>query len=343
MQHILDARFDTPLAEGQRAGRNSSFRRGAGQQRLRIIRAPSRIHRPHDLFVARKLDIAAEHAEGDPHERVEPVQRKHCESQRLPPVVAAGEVRALMRDDVRRRSLVHVHGEIDLRPDHAENKGRGNRFALVDILPQPYGSRQLPAQPPRARKRVNKQRRHADKPHPRHDEGKRVQRVDAHHRLCGKALADDGVDRLVDNGYAARDGRARIVVYDLGRDRLGAGYERERALDGKRADEPQRGHAPQQRKYPARHPFQQQPRRQHCQHQPARADAEVHDLQKNVSHGASPPGIARSCAAPRQTLGRSCGGTWQTLQQTPAVNRRISCPPVHRSRPSAPRCGKQAR
>ena len=308
VQRAFHARFDVPLAECQRAGRDSSSRRGAGQQRLRIVRARRTVQPLDDFFIARELDVAAEEDVGDPHQRVEPVQREHEVAQHLPPVVAAGEVRVLVRDDIRRRPLVHVHGKINVRLHHAEDERRIDKFALVDVISQQNRRCELSFQLSRAHERVDEQRRHAGKPEDAVDVEVHLRLLAAHadgdlRRRRQRRIRDDVKRRLLVEHRLARFG------HDLARDGLGARDERERAFNRKQADKPQCDHTPEKRHDPLRRFFEDNPQHEHRQNEPACADAEVHELQKDVIHDDSPFGKGRSFSAPRQALCRSRGST----------------------------------
>ena len=308
VQRAFHARFDVPLAERQWAGRDGSFRRGAGQQRLRIVRARRTVQPLDDFFIARELDVAAEEHVGDPHQRIEPVQREHEVAEHLPPVVAAGEVRALVRDDIRRRPLVHVHGKINVRLHHAEDERRIDEFALVDVISQQNRRCELLFQFSRAHERVDEQRRHAGEPEDAVDVEVHLRLLAAHadgdlRRRRQRRIRDDIKRRLLVEHRLARFG------HDLARDGLGARDERERAFNRKQADKPQCDHTPEKRHDPLRRFFEDNPQHEHRQNEPACADAEVHELQKDVIHDDSPFGKGRSFSAPRQAPCRSRGST----------------------------------
>ena len=82
--------------------------------------------------------------------------------------------------------------------------------------------------------------------------------------------------------------------HDLARDGFGARDERERAFNRKQADKPQCDHTPEKRHDPLRRFFEDNPQHEYRQNEPACADAEVHELQKDVIHDDSPFDKGRS-------------------------------------------------
>ena len=236
------------------------------------------------------------------------MQREHKVAEHLPPVVAAGKVRALVRDDVCRRSLVHVHGEINVRLHHAEDKRRIDEFALVDVVAQQNGRCELLFQFSRAHERVDEQRRHTGEPEDAVDVEVHLRLLAAHadgdlRRRRQRRIRDDVERRLLVEHRLAR------FRHDLRRDRLGTRDERERAFNRKQADKPQCDHTPEKRHDPLRRFFEDKPQHEHRQNEPACADAEVHELQKDVIHDDSPFGKGRSFSAPRRVPCRSRGST----------------------------------
>lgn len=113
----------------------------------------------------------------------------------------------------------------------------------------------------------------------------------------------------VANGLSIPPRLARFG-HDLARDGFGARDERERAFNRKQADKPQCDHTPEKRHDPLRRFFEDNPQHEHRQNEPACADAEVHELQKDVIHDDSPFDKGRSFSAPRRVPCRSRGSTW---------------------------------
>ena len=300
-QRVLHARAHAHLAEGERTGGKHTPRHAARKQRARIVLDLPRVHAAQHALVAGQLDVAAEQGIGKPQQRVEPVDRQQGKAQRLPPVVTPREVRALMREHTPPLRLVQRGGQIDARAQDAEDERRGDLVANINILPQRNGGAHAPPQPQIAHERVEQHRREADEPHPAREIGPHIEQVDACQRRGGKALAQRRVHRVVDELHAARDGRCGIELHDLGAEGLRARDQAQRALDGERQHQAQRDHAPEQDVHPLRGPFKHEAQHQHDQHQPARRNAQIEELEKNNAHTLTTPfRMRRSSPAARR-------------------------------------------
>ena len=206
-----------------------------------------------------------------------------------------------MREHTPPLRLVQRGGQIDARVHNAEDERRGDLVANINILPQRNGGAHAPPQPQVTHECVSKHRREADEPHPSREIRPHIERVDACQRRGGKALAQRWVHRVVDDRHAARDGRRGIEPHDLGADRLRARDQAQRALDGKRQHKTQRDHAPEQDIHPLGGAPQHHAQRQHRQHEPARRNAQIEELEKNTAHTLTTPfRMRRSSPAARR-------------------------------------------
>ena len=206
-----------------------------------------------------------------------------------------------MREHTPPLRLVQRGGQIDARVHNAEDERRGDLVANINILPQRNGGAHAPPQPQITHECVSKHRCETEKPYPAREIGPHIERVDACQRRGGKALAQRRVHRVVDELHAARDGRRGVEPHDLGADRLRARDQAQRALDGERQHQAQRDHAPEQDVHPLRGPFKHEAQRQHDQHQPARRNAQIEELEKNTAHTLTTPfRMRRSSPAARR-------------------------------------------
>ena len=307
VQHVLHTRFHADLAEGERAGGDHPAGDTAREQCLGIIRARLGAELRDHALVAGELDVAAEQDVRYPQNGIEPVDGQQQKSNRLDKVVASRKVRFFMRDDVRRVLLRYAKRQVDLRAHHAEDERGCRVFALIDVVPQAHRCPHASAQAQIADGGIEQHCRDADKPQHRIHRDPDLERVGTGKLGGGKALGDDGVDHAVYRGNTAVD-RGRRVEHDRGADRLGTRDEAERAFDGKRAEQPQSHDAPQHNMQPFRRFFQQQAQKEHREHEPARRNAHVEDLDKEVSHLCPPFCSGRSSSAPRRSRARRSFG-----------------------------------
>ena len=283
MQHPFDALLDPGLPKGKGCQAPGMPPHAAGQQRLGIIRPAGRIHIPDHLFVAGDLDVPAEQPVGQPQQRMEPVHRQQDKAQGLPPVVAPADVGLLVGNDAVQMFLGKPEGQIDPRPQHPQHKGGVDPLALEDVVPQPHRRGQPAPQPQPADKGIEQ---HPRRPHcPDHSgQGQPdLQRIGAGGGLRRKGVLQYGIDRIVDGRHPAGDGGSALHA-DVGADGLTGGQQTENAFQRHRTDQPHRHQSPEQHPAPPGSPAQQQPRRQHSQHQPARRDAPVQQFNEQVGH-----------------------------------------------------------
>ena len=110
------------LAEGERAGRNSAAVHTARDKGLHIVGPLPAVQMFDHFFVARQLDIPAQQHIAEPQQGIEPVDRQQQKAQRLPHVIPAAQMCLFVGDDLLPVAAVHVVGQIDPRPEHAEHE-----------------------------------------------------------------------------------------------------------------------------------------------------------------------------------------------------------------------------
>ena len=292
----FNARFDPRLAEGERAGRDELPRYAARQQRAGIGRLAPFTQLPHDLFVACGLNIAAEQDVRQPADRIEPVRGQDQIPQRLPQLVAAPQMCALVREHHRLRPGLQSERQINARPDHAEDERRGDELRLVHLPLQPHRRAHTQPQPQGGDGRVEQQRRDPCQPDARGDERPDLQRVRALRGAGRERRGQRGIDDRVDRRDAARDGGLRGDD-DLRLHRLGARDETQHALNRHRAHQPHRRQRPQHAQQPPRRLFEHQPHEHDRQDQNARGQTAVQKPEKDVGHfcaSSNPSIMARS-------------------------------------------------
>ena len=283
VEHGFDAGFDPRLAEGERAGRDELPRHAARQQRAGIGRLAPFAQLPHDLFVARGLNVAAEQDIRQPADRVEPVRGQNQIPQRLPQLVAAAQMRALMREHHLLRPGLQPEGQINARLDHAENERRGDELRLVHIPLQPHRRAHAQPQPQGGDGCVDEQRRDSGQPDARGDKCPDLQRVRALRRAWRERRGQRGIDDRVDCRDAARDGGLRGDD-DLQLHRLGARDETQHALDRHRAHQPHRRQRPERAQQPPRRFFEHQPHEHDREDQNRRGKTAVEKPEKDLRH-----------------------------------------------------------
>ena len=132
IQDVLYPTFYSDFAESQRTGCDASARETAVEQRLRIGREALLIHAADDRLVAGRLDIAGKQDEGQPAQRIEPVDGKEQERKRLPDMVPALQMHLFVGKDRSQRFPFHRGRNIDPRAENAENERRIHFVAGID-------------------------------------------------------------------------------------------------------------------------------------------------------------------------------------------------------------------
>ena len=117
-QNRLDPVFDPHLAKAE-GTQQRVMADGAGQQRPGVRLFTLGVQLPCHLLIAGQLDIPAEQEVTDPHQRMEPVDRKQSKGQTFPKGIPAPEVGLLVGDDVAFRAEGQHEGQIDPGPQNA--------------------------------------------------------------------------------------------------------------------------------------------------------------------------------------------------------------------------------
>ncbi len=227
----------------------------------------------HDQFVAGHLHIPAHEEIGQPQHRIEPVDAKEQQGQRLYQVIHPADMGLFVAEDVLPFLLLQPQGQIDAGPEKAQHKGGGDAVAFPDVslpeggLPQPPGKAQV------GEDAVQKEEQRPHLP----DQAPYLQ--PKLHRI-GAGVGGGGrrrqalVHRLVKNNKAAFNLRLRGVKDILG-DGLGPGHQAENAGEGHRTDQPEQHHPPQGVGDFLRRFLEQQPPRHHQKSRPGRPQAHV--------------------------------------------------------------------
>ena len=92
------------------------------------------------------------------------MERQQEKPKGLPPVVFAANVRLLMRYNVFQVLIVHFEWQIDFRLEGAQDKGRADIFAQVDVLPKNNRFADLTPQTPKTDDSIESQDRNAGNP-----------------------------------------------------------------------------------------------------------------------------------------------------------------------------------
>ena len=279
VEHRLDPRLNPHLAEGQRTGRHRAAADAAPDQCLGVIGPVFPVKTLDDPLVAGQLQIPAQQDIGQPQQGLEPIDAQQHKAQQLPPVVPAGDMGPLVGQHMLQVLVGETKGHIDPGPRQAQHEGRGDLFALIDVVPKPDRRGHPAAQPQIAQSRVEKQGRRPGQPEKRQNGNPDLQRVGAGSRIGRKVLLERRIDDPVHGLHTAGNGRSRRPL-DVQGHGLGAGQQAPDRLHRHRAQEPQGHHGPEQQPRPLGRFFQQQPQHQHRQHQPARRDGQIDHPQK---------------------------------------------------------------
>ena len=119
-----------------------------------VVRPDVWVQFPDDGLVAAHLHVLARQDEGQPHQRVEPVDAQRAKKQQLNDMVQTADVVFLMEKDIRPFLLRQVGGKIDFRPEDANDKGGLDVVCQPDILIQMYRSNQPAPQPQQGNRAV---------------------------------------------------------------------------------------------------------------------------------------------------------------------------------------------
>ena len=145
MQQMHDAGLSAALTKGQAAGHAAPLH-GKPQNALAVGAAGGGRLASHGSFVAGGLHVALKLAEGQPRQRVEPVQAGHGVKQRLGQRVAPADVGALVQDDGVPGGASQPGGQVDAGPQQAQGKGRGHTGAAEAAIRRFAGQRHLAGQ-----------------------------------------------------------------------------------------------------------------------------------------------------------------------------------------------------
>ena len=145
MQQMHDAGLSAALTKGQAAGHAAPLH-GKPQNALAVGAAGGGRLASHGSFVAGGLHVALKLAEGQPRQRVEPVQAGHGVKQRLGQRVAPADVGALVQDNGVPGGASQPGGQVDAGPQQAQGKGCGHTGAAEAAIRRFAGQRHLAGQ-----------------------------------------------------------------------------------------------------------------------------------------------------------------------------------------------------
>ena len=234
-------------------------------------------------LITGSLHIPAQEEVGHPHERMEPIDGQQHKAQHLPPGITPADMRPFMRQNMDGISAFHVKGQIDGGMNQSQNKGRFHIFALLDALLQPHRCGHPAPQAQGGEKRIAQHSHHTEEPNPRQHPSQHLSRVDALPRCSSQGIGEDGIYHPIDHRHAAVDLRLGGGKHGL-RQRLDAGNEAQWAFNGHRTQKPKPHQPPHGAEHGLGRPAQQQPQRQHRQHQPPGGDAPIDKAQKYSFH-----------------------------------------------------------
>ena len=270
--------FHPHLPKGQGTGGDPAAGNAAIQERRGIGPAVVQLHFPDDLFVAGRLNIPAQKDVGSPHHRVEPVYAEQGKAQGLPPVVASANVGLLMSNDIGCILRCHAGGQVDHRADQPQNKGRIDEFTALDILFNRNGGRYPAVDQQEADQCVQKHPCRSDGPDTGKEEGQDLRGIGADSGAYrGQRGFQQGIDRVIDHGHAALDFRVRRVD-DIAGQRFGGRDQTQNAFQGKRANEPEGNHSPEDTEKPFGSLPEHQPQGNHRKNQIGSGDAHIDQL-----------------------------------------------------------------
>ena len=145
-QEVLYAPRDAALAKGQRHGERAAPARGEAQQRGRVVGAHALAQLFQYRLVAAHLHVAPRQHEGQPRQRVEPVQAQRNEGQGLEHMVSAPDVLPLVEHYVLALGLADIRGQVYLRPEDTQHEGRVDAVGEVYVALKRYIADQSPPQ-----------------------------------------------------------------------------------------------------------------------------------------------------------------------------------------------------
>ena len=164
--------------------------------------------------------------------------------------------------------LIHTKGQVNLRFDDTENKGRFHVLALIDIIAKQYRCSDLFFYAGIADHCINKQRSHSKGPCRRQYGNPYLQWIYAVSRCGCQRLTNHWVYGAVNNRYARVNGRQRIRHNAWAYCFL-ARNQTQRAFNGKRANKPDSYNAPEYHRNPFGRFFEKQSQKQHGQNNEA--------------------------------------------------------------------------
>ena len=300
VQDALYTLLDSDLAEGQGAHRRRAGTGGAGDESAGVGGAARVVGVLEGHLVAGALHVAAQQDIGQPQGRVEPVERQQQEGQGLDDVVAPADVAALVGEHLGQVVLWQAIGDIDTGGEQAQDEGRAEVIAAVDVAVKVRCFTNIGPHTQVAEGHVEQHTAHAGEPQPRQHTGQ------GHSLAAGDT--GGGLDFAGNNGHGGRilrHGRhrrvsiVRLPLLDgvVGTD--GRGFLRLQADGALQRDGQQQtqGHQrPQGAHGPARRTAQGQAHQGHRQGDDAGLPGEGEQRGKNVIHGV-PPRTGRSCGA----------------------------------------------
>ena len=121
----------------------------------------------NNLFITGKFNIPAQQYIAEPHQRIEPMSCQQQETEWLPPMILAADMRLLMGNYMIHLAAVHMIREVDFGSDDSQHKRGANLLALIDVAPQDYRFADLAAQTPVTHSRVEEKGCYSEKPNPR--------------------------------------------------------------------------------------------------------------------------------------------------------------------------------
>ena len=214
MQQMHDALLDAALPEGQTARRHAALQ-GVLQDAFAVGVAGGGVTAAHGGFVAGGFHLPLQLAEGQPGQRVEPVQADHRVIQRFYQRVPPAQVGALMQQHRLPRRPRKTGGQVDPRPQDAQREGRGHTGPAVAAVGRFAGQRHRAAQPGIPRHGPHSQHQHAQ----RHRTAPKAEQQQLHHGVT------HGSHLLIVCGVQQRADLGRFGVAD----RLGAQKRRHKA------------------------------------------------------------------------------------------------------------------
>ena len=206
----------------------------------------------------------------------------------------------LMRKNKRAALPVQPVGQIDLRPQHAQNEGRAHCRGFKHIVLQPGGRTQPTAQGKVAEQTVERQCRGTREPDNRCAKNDHLHGIHAARRRGrGQRIAQNGIDGRQAGMYLRLRHHPQIFRNKIQRRsplrQVEKTEQAEFCRERHRAAQAKGSRAPQHVGIAARCLFQQQPQQEHRRNDVRRSAAHIEQFQKELFH-VSPPCARRSGA-----------------------------------------------